>query len=289
VGARPLPRLVATDLDGTLLRGDGTLSGRTRDALAAVVTAGLSLVLVTARPPRYLTPLAPLLPPPTMGICANGALTFDRLDDPASSVRALPPEVARRVAATLAAAPVGFAASPVGFAASPVGFAASPVGFAVETGASVVFEPAFAKPDNGDVRLAVASLEEMWHHGRPIVKLLAWSATRSAGDLLVAARSALGPSAECTHSGGVGLLEISAPGVTKASALQALCTARGIAAEDVVAFGDMPNDLPMLEWAGRSYAVANAHPAVRAAASAHTAANDDDGVALVLERLLAGP
>jgi hydroxymethylpyrimidine pyrophosphatase-like HAD family hydrolase len=50
----------------------------------------------------------------------------------------------------------------------------------------------------------------------------------------------------------------------------------------------MPNDLPMLEWAGRSYAVANAHPAVRAAAGAHTAANDDDGVALVLERLLAG-
>ena len=267
MGARPLPRLLATDLDGTLLRSDGTLSARTRDALAAAVTAGLSLVIVTARPPRYLVPLAPQLPASTLGICANGALLYDLPDGPARSVRALTPGVARRVAATLAAADVGFA---------------------VETGSSVVYEPAFTKPDNGDVRLAVASLDEMWHHGRPIVKLLAWSAVRSAGELLVVAHAALGRSAECTHSGGTGLLEISAPGVTKASALRTLCAARDIPARDVVAFGDMPNDLPMLEWAGRSYAVANAHPAVRAAATGPTAANDDDGVALVLERLLAG-
>jgi HAD superfamily hydrolase (TIGR01484 family) len=267
VGARPLPRLVATDLDGTLLRSDGTLSTRTRDALAAAVTAGLSLVIVTARPPRYLAPLAPLLPPSTMGICANGALTYDPVGGEVESVRDLPPGVARRVVATLAGASVGFA---------------------IETGSSVVFEPAFAKPDRGDVRLAVASLEEMWHHGRPIVKLLAWSATRSAADLVVVARDVLGRSAECTHSGGIGLLEISAPGVTKASTLRELCAARGIPAADVVAFGDMPNDLPMLEWAGRSYAVANAHPAVRTAATGHTATNDDDGVAVIIERLLDG-
>ena len=89
------------------------------------------------------------------------------------------------------------------------------------------------------------------------------------------------------------LLEISAAGVSKASALAAVCSARGIAAEEVIAFGDMPNDLPMLTWAGRGVAVANAHPEVLAAADEITAGNDECGVAQVLERLLersaAGP
>jgi hydroxymethylpyrimidine pyrophosphatase-like HAD family hydrolase len=79
---------------------------------------------------------------------------------------------------------------------------------------------------------------------------------------------------------------MSAAGVTKASTLALLCADRGIAAEDVVALGDMPNDLPMLAWAGTSYAMANAHPTVRAAADHVAPANDDDGVAQVIESLL---
>jgi hydroxymethylpyrimidine pyrophosphatase-like HAD family hydrolase len=81
------------------------------------------------------------------------------------------------------------------------------------------------------------------------------------------------------------LLEISAAGVSKASALARLCRQRGIEREDVIAFGDMPNDLPMLAWAGHAVAVANAHPEVIAAADEVTASNDESGVALVLERL----
>jgi hydroxymethylpyrimidine pyrophosphatase-like HAD family hydrolase len=67
-----------------------------------------------------------------------------------------------------------------------------------------------------------------------------------------------------------------------------VCADLGVDASQVVAVGDQPNDLPMLEWAGRSYAVANAHPEVLAAVDHVTASNDDDGVAQVLESLLAG-
>jgi hypothetical protein len=259
------PRLIATDLDGTLLRRDGSVSLRTQRALAAAVAAGIDVVVVTARPPRYLAPLAPLLPPSTLGICANGAMTCDLHRGSVLSVRPLSLAVARRIT-TLVAMPG--------------------LGFAIETGASVVFEPGFAKPDNGDVRLSVECLDEMWLHGRPIVKLLAWSASATADDLAARASAAVGSLAECTHSGGVSLLEVSAAGVTKASALAALCAARGIAPSSVLAFGDMPNDLPMLRWAGRPYAVANAHPSVLASVSSHTASNDADGVAQVVERLL---
>ena len=84
-----------------------------------------------------------------------------------------------------------------------------------------------------------------------------------------------------------GLLEVSAAGVTKAFGLERLAAEHGISADEVMAFGDMPNDLPMLTWAGHAVAVANAHPDVLAIADEVTASNDDDGVAVVIERLLA--
>jgi hypothetical protein len=77
--------------------------------------------------------------------------------------------------------------------------------------------------------------------------------------------------------------------VTKAAALESWCDGLGIGAEDVWAFGDMPNDLPMIVWAGTAFAVANAHPDVIAAADHVCPSNDEDGVAQVLERLLDAP
>ena len=70
--------------------------------------------------------------------------------------------------------------------------------------------------------------------------------------------------------------------MTKASTLALLCADLGVDAADVIAFGDMPNDLPMLAWAGTSYAMANAHPTVRAAADHVAPGHDEDGVAQVL-------
>ena len=89
--------------------------------------------------------------------------------------------------------------------------------------------------------------------------------------------------AEATHSSGSGLVELTALGVTKAAGLTWLCERLGVPAQDVVAFGDMPNDVPMLAWAGRAVAVANAHPAVKAVADEVTGSNDEDGVARWLD------
>ena len=89
------------------------------------------------------------------------------------------------------------------------------------------------------------------------------------------------------HSGGRGLVEAVAAGVSKGTAVAALAGLWGIEAHEVVAFGDMVNDLPMLAWAGTSYGMANAHPAVLALADHVTGGNDEDGVAAVIEQLFA--
>ncbi len=129
--------------------------------------------------------------------------------------------------------------------------------------------------------MAVGSLEELLGDGT--VKMLArheeldpevfWAETeRLVGHLVTTTWSSLGA-----------LVEISAAGVTKASTLALLCEEMGIAQQEVVALGDMPNDLAMLEWAGTSYAMANAHPSVLEVAGRRTVSNDEDGVAVVLE------
>jgi HAD superfamily hydrolase (TIGR01484 family) len=116
------------------------------------------------------------------------------------------------------------------------------------------------------------------------VKLLVRHKAMDADALLAAAHAAVGDLATLTHSSTDGLLEVSATGVSKASGLAALAEQHGVPADRVVAFGDMPNDLPMLAWAGHGVAVANAHPEVLAIAAEVTARNDEDGVAQVLER-----
>jgi hydroxymethylpyrimidine pyrophosphatase-like HAD family hydrolase len=119
----------------------------------------------------------------------------------------------------------------------------------------------------------------------PLVKVLGWSEFRTADQMLEVIRSLNLTDVESTHSGGAGIVELSAASITKARALADFCQSHGALAEDVVAFGDMPNDIPMLRWAGRSWAVANGHPEAQAAATAITAGNDQDGVAQVLEGL----
>jgi hydroxymethylpyrimidine pyrophosphatase-like HAD family hydrolase len=94
----------------------------------------------------------------------------------------------------------------------------------------------------------------------------------------------LGAALDITYSTGYGLIELSAPGVTKGTGLARLAGELGIAAADVLAVGDMPNDLPMLQWAGHGVAMANAHPAVLEVADEITAGNSEDGLALILER-----
>ena len=88
----------------------------------------------------------------------------------------------------------------------------------------------------------------------------------------------------CSQARSPGSIEISAIGVSKAVGLEEVARPLEIRAEDIVAFGDMPNDVPMLLWAGHGVAMGNAHPEAIAAANEVTSANSDDGLARVLER-----
>ena len=89
-----------------------------------------------------------------------------------------------------------------------------------------------------------------------------------------------------SHLGDYGLLEISAPAVTKASGLAGLCTELGVRPEQVAAFGDMPNDLPMLAWAGQGFAIAQGHQLLLQAGFARTEGPQDEAVGRTIVRLL---
>jgi hydroxymethylpyrimidine pyrophosphatase-like HAD family hydrolase len=262
---------VACDLDGTLLCSDGSLTRRTLAALRGAQRAGALLAICTARPPRWTLPLLEQLDKldqPPVAICSNGAVVIDPASGAELEVRALPPRTCRTVVARLSAALPGGA-------------------WAVERARSFAHEPAYVPAWPVPAGTAVAPIEALI--GEPVVKLLLRHRDYSADAMLTAARRLVGGLVEASHSNSAGqLLEICAPGVSKATALAALCAARGIPREQVIAFGDMPNDLPMLRWAGRGIAVANAHPEVLAEADELTHDNDSGGVAAVLERVFAG-
>jgi Cof subfamily protein (haloacid dehalogenase superfamily) len=258
-------RLAAIDLDGTLLRPDGTLSERSRAALGRARAAGIRVVLVTARGPRSVRLLGAELGLDGSAICSNGAITLDLVTGEVVRTQPLGAEIAARLVRELRARLPGilFAAESEEIALEP-GFAAwewePPAGTRYADGLELVAEP--------------------------VAKLIVRHDTHALEAIAEAARELAGDDAAVTIPG-PWTVEISAAGVSKAAALAELCAELGVAPEEVVAFGDYPNDLPMLEWAGHAVAVANAHPDVLRVADEVTASNADDGVALVLERLAA--
>lgn len=262
----PRPRVVATDLDGTLLRGDGTVSPRSREALLLAESAGATVIFVSGRPPRWLDVLDDVVGSHGTAICANGALVYDVHGRQVLEQHGLDGPVALKVALALRGAIPG-------------------VTFAMERELIYGKEPAFQHrwvlPEGSlEAELDVLLAE-------PVAKLLARHPEIAPAEFVAAGMAVIGDLATTTHSDGSALLEISAPGVSKASTLAKFCTERGVGPEEVVAFGDMPNDQLMLEWAGLSYAMENAHPAAVAAAALRCGSNDDDGVAQVLERMFA--
>jgi Cof subfamily protein (haloacid dehalogenase superfamily) len=255
-------RLVASDLDGTLLRPDETVSQRTRRALAAARDAGITVVLVTGRPPRSLGPIAERIGVGGIAICANGAVVWDLDNGTMVDHSPLAADLAARLVRALREAVPG-------------------VLFAVELEDGFGHETGWTE---GPAEVLEADAIELV--SGPVTKLLVRHPTVPFDELAERARAAVGDDAVATWAG-LRVVEISAAGVTKAFALERLCRRLGIAAQEVVAIGDMPNDLAMLDWAGTSVAVANAAAEVLDAADEVTAANVDDGVALVLERVLA--
>lgn len=262
------PRVIATDLDGTLLRSDRTVSDRTRAALDLAASHGAQLIAVTARPIRWLDRLIPEFTTLPHVIAANGAVCYDLASATAHDLITLPPESLPGLFAHLRAA--------LPTAALAV---ETPFGLSRDT----AYEVSPMDADETDPGRRIGRVEDFLD--QPVLKVVVADRKRRSSEMYAQALSAVGDAGSLTYSTPRGLLEIGPAEVSKASTLAAWCAARGISADEVVAFGDMPNDLPMLTWAGMSYAVANAHPEVLAAVTAVTAGHDEDGVAIAVEGL----
>lgn len=264
------PTVIATDLDGTLLDDRGRLSLRTQKALMAARERGHLVVAVTARPPRSVE-LVPELPSVLdAAICVNGSMLLDPATGGVRLLHHIPVPIARSLCERLREVLPG-------------------ASFAVETGTEVVAESRhFRDGVIGPERWTfVESAAELFARVRTVVELKVMDPHGGAVHMIEAARKVSVPEVVMWSWGGYPLIEFNAAGVDKGHALAAWCADRGLGPESVIAFGDMLNDLAMLAWAHRSYAVANAQPELLGVATHRTASNEEDGVAIVVEELLA--
>ena len=206
-----------------------------------------------------------------MSVCANGAVIYDAAADRIVSARTLPVDVLTELAEIAARVIPG-----AGLAAERIGRSAHDTATPQFVSAPG-YEHAWLNPDNTEV-----SYEDLL--SAPAVKLLVRKPGVPSAELAAALTKRVGMLGDVTFSTNDGLVEISALGISKAVGVEQVARPLGISAEDVVAFGDMPNDVPMLRWAGHGVAMGNAHPEAIAAANEVTTPNDDDGLARVLER-----
>lgn len=266
-----LPALIASDVDGTLLDDDERITPRTRAAVRAAVAQGVTFVLATGRPPRWIPPVVDALGFAPIAVCANGAVVYDPATDRIISARTLPVDLLTELAeiATRVIPGAGLAVERVGRSAHD---SATP-----QFVSSPGYEHAWLNPDNTEV-----SIEDLL--SAPAVKLLIRKAGARSADMAAALVKHIGVEGDITYSTNNGLVEVNPLGTSKATGVEEVARPLEIPAEDVLAFGDMPNDVPMLLWAGHGVAMGNAHPEAMAAANEVAAPNTDDGLARVLER-----
>ena len=264
------PRLIATDLDGTIVPFDGGISSRTVNALNGARAKGAIVYFVTGRPPRWLGDVIDAFgvkEVPTT-ICGNGALVFDVATNSILREDLLLPEDALEAVKRLRGHIVD-------------------ASFACDLGDDFRREKRYhARWDVGMDVAGVEAIEEVID--RPILKLLTRCATEalSSDEMLQIAREQISDFVDVTHSNPEdSLLEISAFGVNKGSTLARMAATHGLSAADCVAFGDNPNDVSMLKWAGRSWAMAGGHRDATLAANSLAATCEEDGVAQVIEEL----
>jgi len=255
-----LPKLIATDLDGTLLRSDRTLSNFTHDVLRDVEAAGIPLIVVTGRPIGTWLPIASAVPLHGPLVLANGGLVLDRDGVTVLAEWPISPIALQRSMSEIRERVPG-------------------VAFAVERGGELVYEKRYpALAEVPPRRCTEAKAEEL--HSEPAHMLRVWVEGElqpkhvATSDLTVA------------FPGPRGFMAAVAAGVTKATAAQWVAARLHVDPADVLAFGDMENDVPMLSWAGTGIAVGRAHPDLLAVAHQLIDGPDGDGIARYLEGLL---
>lgn len=265
-------RLIATDLDGTLLDPSSAVTPRTRAALDAARSRGIHVVPVTARQPIGLRAIAADAAFDGWALCSNGAYATHLTDGRMLFAEELPADTIRTLAEALRASVPGLLFASVR-----------------EGGETLVAQHGYAEiADLSDHKrdpetMGGVPLEQVL--AAPSLKLVIRHPELAPAALFDALRSLGLTGFEATLSGAP-FVEVMAEGVTKATGLTRLCMHLGIDRTEVVAFGDALNDVEMLRWAGRGVAMADAEPLVQDAADETTASNADDGVAQVIERLL---
>jgi hydroxymethylpyrimidine pyrophosphatase-like HAD family hydrolase len=267
---KPPVRLIATDIDGTLIRFGGNASARNLAALRAAEAAGVAVVLVTGRAPRSVRLVADALGVHGPAICANGALVADMPSVQLIRDIRIEGELAAQLVADLTTAIPG-------------------VVFAWERGLDHGRDEAWPFPAAPvDKTLPHAVIGPVLPHAAGgISKLICHLGGTDPDAVVDQVRRVLGDRAEVSTATAPPLAEITARGCDKAEALEWLCRRKGIGRDDVLAIGDGPNDLPMLLWAGRGIAMGNAHATVLEAISEKTHTHDEDGFAAVIEAVLA--
>ena len=265
------PKLIATDLDGTIVAHYGFISDRTKIAFAAAHAAGIHIYFITGRPIRWMKEIKDNFNF-GLGVCGNGALLYDFINEKvleewSFSIEAQL-ETIKRLRQVI-----------------------PPVSFATEIGEDFLREKKYVpRWDIGEDNVGVDLIEEVIT--APALKMLARCSDGefSSDEMLALASKALEGIATVTHSNSTdSLLEISAVGVSKGATLSRVAGRLGLTADDCVTFGDNPNDFSMLSWASRSWAMADGHPDLMKYAKFQTDPHQEDGVAKVIEQLLQLP
>ena len=260
--------LIISDLDGTLLRSDKSLSERTRRSLLAAREAGLRTAVASARPLRLVDQViddaASLF---DALIVSNGAAVIDASRRETLHENRLPAEDSDRIIDIIRGAWPN-------------------AGFGWELGTHFVGDQAFVELARDTAILRDPVEEETSAVPHTGVHQLVFAVVDiPPADMVGEVSRMLGADYWVTDSNG-GVVEISSSTVTKAEGARWWAESIGKTLADVVAFGDELNDAPLLRDAGRGYAMANAALHVQSVADGTTASNDEDGVAIVIEQLV---
>lgn len=255
------PRLVALDVDGTLLDPETQSVSPAVRAAVQRAAAGAHVVLATGRSMLGTVPVLRVLGMDSgVALCSNGAVTLDAATGEALAVETFDPApVLPRLAAALPGAV---------FAAEQIG-----------TG-SLVTSPFREYQLHGPQRLA--DLDELV--AQPVPRLIANWEDHPPAEVSAALRDVELPGCTITVDHYEPWVTAVPAGVTKGAALEKLRTELGVAAEDTFAAGDGTNDVQMLRWAARSAAMGQAPAEVREAATEVTGPVTEDGVVTVLDR-----
>ncbi|MEU6193880.1 HAD family hydrolase [Streptomyces sp. NPDC047061] len=258
--------LIATDLDGTLLRSDESISQRTRDALAAATAAGATHLVVTGRGAPWTRHILDDLGYDGLAVCAQGAQVYD-----AGAHRLLTSVTLDRQLAAVALAKIEAEVGPLHLAASRDGL-----------DGEVLVGPGYAVSGHLP-STPFTDVADLW--AAPLNKIYIQHPELSDDELAEASRQAAGGFVTVAMAG-EGIVELLPLGLSKATGLSLAARRLGLKSADTIAFGDMPNDIPMFAWAARGVAMANAHEELREVADEVTSSNEEDGIAVVVERLL---